>query len=125
LELGLDDIADFNNYTTDEGVNRSLPDGQTLIRLMLAAFDRYLAANASEIVEESLQTIARNIDEGEPPSTALVHATDDRSASIQGLLEPAEVIGLQDTVEMRTALKHLEQRLLEDTESTLPDRGMA
>jgi len=40
LELGLDDIADFNNYVNDEGDDRSPPDGKTLIRLMLAAFDR-------------------------------------------------------------------------------------
>ena len=71
LDLDLDDIADFSNYTDDEGDERSLPDGRTLMKLMLASFDRYLAANAAETVEESLRIIASNIDEGAPPSRRL------------------------------------------------------
>ena len=39
LDLDLDDIADFSNYTDDEGDERSLPDGRTLMKLMLASFD--------------------------------------------------------------------------------------
>ena len=125
LELGLDHIADFNNYANDEGEDSPPPDGKTLIRLMLAAFDRYLAANAAETVAESLQTIALNIDDGESPTRALVHPTDDRLAYIEGLDEPVEVVGLQNIVEIRTALKRLEQRLLEEAEPILPDGGMA
>ena len=125
LDLGLDDIADFNNYAEDEGEDRSPPNGKTLIKLMLAAFDRYLAANASETVEESLQIVASNIDEGEPPMRAAVHVRDDRMAAIQGREEPAEIVGLQNMVEVRTALRRLEQLLLEDFEPPGPDGGMA
>jgi len=84
-----------------------------------------LAANAAEAVEESLQTIARNIDKGEAPTRALIHSTDDRLAYIDGRDEPVEVVGLQDVVEIRTALIRLEQRLLEDAEPTRPDGGIA
>ena len=125
LDLGLDNIADFNNYVEDEGEDRLPPDGKNLIKLMLAAFDRYLVANASETVQHALQIVARNIDEGEPPMRAAVHFGDDRMAAIQGRERPAEVVGLQNIVEVRTALRRLEQLLLEDSDPSGPDGDMA
>ena len=125
MDLGLDDIADFSNYAEYESDDQSPIDGKTLIKLMLAAFDRYLVANASETVEESLQIIASNIDEGIPPERALVHARDDRSASITGLEDPTEVVGLRNTAAMRTELRRLERLLLNDSEPSGPHGGMA
>ena len=125
LDLGLNDIADFSNYTEDGGEERSPPDGKTLIKLMLASFDRYLAANAAETVEESLRIIAGNIDEGEPPMRAFVHLSDDRLAVMEDREEPAEVVGLGNMAEMREALRRLERRLLDDPEPAGPDGGMA
>ena len=124
LDLGLDDIADFNNYMENEGDDRSPMNGKTLIKLMLGALDRYLAANSSETVDEALQILASNIDEGEPPTRAAVHVGDDRMAAIQGREEPVEVVGLQNMVEVRTALRRLEQLLLEDFEPSGPNGGM-
>ena len=49
-KLGLDDIANSDNYADYEGDDRLPPDGKTPIKLMLAAFDRYLAANSSETI---------------------------------------------------------------------------
>ena len=125
LDLGLDNIADFNHYVEEEGEDRSPPNGKNLIKMMLAAFDRYLVANASETVQEALQIIARNIDEGEPPMRAAVHFEDDMMAAIQGRERPVEVVGLQNTVEVRTALRRLEQLLLEDFDTSGPDGEMA
>ena len=70
-QLGLDEILDLDSYGEYEGDDRKSPDGKTLIKLMLASFDRYLAANASETAEEALRIIADNIDEGTPPSGRL------------------------------------------------------
>ena len=114
-DLGLDEIADFNNYVEYEGDDPKLPDGKALIRQMLAAFDRYLAANASETVEEALQVIAGNIDERLPPTQAVVHVTDDQSASVEGRVVPEELVGLQHITETREALTDLGQFLLEDS----------
>ena len=115
-DLGLDEIADFNNYVEYEGDNRKSPDGKALIKQMLAAFDRYLTANASETVAESLQAIADNVDEGPPPTRAVVHVTDDRLASVEGRVVREELVGLQHIAETREALRDLGQLLLEDSE---------
>ena len=123
--LGLDDIADFSNYAEYESDDPSPIDARTLIKLMLAAFDRYLVANASETVQESLRILAVNIDEGTPPEGALVHARDDRSESNTGAREPTMVAGLPNTVEMREALGRLERFLLEDFEPSGRDGGTA
>lgn len=125
LELGLDEIAEFNNYAEYEGDDRRSPDGKTLVKLMLAAVDRYLAANAAETVEESLRIIAENIDEGTPPTRALVYVSDEPANSYERLDEPAEVVGLQNTAEIRAKLRRLEQHLLEDSEPAGQDGGAA
>jgi len=90
---------------------------------MLAAFDRYLAANASETAEEALQIIADNIDDGKPPQRAVVHARDDRVPSNKGPEGPEEVVGLQHIAETRAALRSLGQLLLEDPEHPEVDGG--
>ena len=125
LELGLDDIADFNRYLGDEDEGRPPPDGRTLVKLILRSFDRYLAANATETVEESLRIITNSIDEGERPEWALVHAGDHPMHGIRDREVPAEVMGLGRLAEVREALRGLERRLLEDSDSTAPDGGVA
>lgn len=124
LEMGLDDIADFSNYAADESEERPPPDGKTLIKLMFASFDRYLAANAAETVTTSLEIIAENIDEGERPTQAFVYASDEWVAAAEGRKKQMEIGGLGNMAEMRKALKDLERRLLDDTESAEPKGSM-
>ena len=125
LELGLNDIADFDHYFGDEDEGRPLPDGRTLVKLILRSFDRYLAANSTETVEESLRIITNSIDEGERPEWALVHVGDHPMHGISDREVPAEVMGLGRLAEMREALRELERRLFEDSDPTAPDGGVA
>ena len=122
-ELGLHDIADFRNYMDDDDGERPPPDGRTLMKLMLEAFDRYLAVNASETVEEALRTIRESIDGEGAPSTALVHIEDERTAALEGreIAEPIATLG--NMSEVRAALGRLGELLLADPEHPPPDRG--
>lgn len=123
-ELGLHDIADFRNYMVDDDGERLPLDGRTLMKLMLEALDRYLAANASETVDEALGTIRESIDGEEAPSIALVHLEDERMAFLEGreIAEPIATLGKMS--EAREALRELREVLLEDPESPEPERGL-
>ena len=110
-DLGLDDIADFGNYLDEEGEERSLPEGKVLIKRMLAAFDRFLAANAAETVAASLKLIQDNIDDGRFPESALLHFDDERSAFVAGgeLVQTIPTLG--DLAEVRLEIRRLEESL--------------
>ena len=125
LELDLDEIAEFSNYMEDEGEDRLPPDGKSLVRGMLRAFDRYLAVNALETVEESLRIIGHNIDRSELDIRALVHPTNDGIDVVNGrdIAEPVPTLG--NMSEVRNELAILEALLLEDAEDLGPDRGIS
>ena len=112
-ELSLDDIADFDNYMDEEGEERTLPDGRTLVKRMLGAFDRYLAANAAETVTESLMLIGNSVDDGPRPESAMLHFGDDRLSPLAGLEEGVPIPTLGNMVEIRSELRMLVEALME------------
>lgn len=120
-ELGLDDIADFGNYMDEEGEERSLPDGRTLVKRMLGAFDRYLAANAAEAVTESLLLIGNSLDDGARPESAILHFEDDRLSGLAGPDEGVPIPTLGNMVEIRSELHMLEAALMEASPPSEPD----
>ncbi|MCF6446149.1 hypothetical protein [Nereida sp. MMG025] len=76
--LGLADIADLSNYT-DEMEGRRLPDGRTVVKLMLTALDRRLAANDSDVVQKSLWLIGDVIGDGKRPTSARIEHDPERA----------------------------------------------
>ena len=123
VELGLDDIADFGNYMDEEGEERSLPVGRTLVKRMLGALDRYLAANAAETVANSLLVIRNSLDDGLRPETALLHFDDDRLSALAGPEEGVPIPSLGNMVEVRSELHLLEEALMEPPPPSEPDTG--
>ena len=121
VELGLGEIADLGNYMDNEGEERSPPDGRALIKLMLGAFDRYLAVNSAETVEESLEIIRGCIDEGERPGGVFVHLGEEELAVTVGRDGAEPIATLGNMSETRTALRRLAERLLEDSGPPEPD----
>ena len=122
-ELGLDEIADFGNYLDDESEERSLPEGKVLIKRILGAFDRYLAANGAETVAGSLALIRESIDDGRAPERAFLHFDDERSASLAGREAAQSISTLGKLAEVRAELKRLEALLLEDSGPLEPGTG--
>ena len=121
--LGLHDIADFRNYIENEDGERMLPDGRTLMKQMLEAFDRYLAMNASETVEEALTTIRKSIDGEEGPETALVHLEDERMATLERRGSAVPIATLGKLLEVRSELGRLREFLLSDPDDPQPGWG--
>ena len=111
-EIGLDDIADFGNYTDEAEEGRSLPDSRTLVKRMLGAFDRYLAANAAEAVTESLMLIGNSLDDGPRPKSAMLHIEDDRLSALAGPEEGVPIPTLGNMVEIRNELRMLAEALM-------------
>lgn len=124
-ELGLDDIAHFDNYMDEEDEERTLPDGRTLVKRMLGAFDRYLAANAAEAVTESLLLIHDNLDDGPRPEGAMLHFEDDRLSALAGSEEGVPIPTLGNMVEIRDELHMLEEALMEPPPASEPDIGVS
>ena len=122
-ELGLNDIADFGNYMDEEGEERSLPDGRTLVKRMLGAFDRYLAANAAEAVTESLFLIGNSLDDGARPESVMLHFEDDRLSGLAVADDGVPIPTLGNTAEIRSELHMLEAALMEASSPLEPDSG--
>lgn len=91
-EVGLSNIADLGQYETQEGSERDLPDGKSLVELMLDALDRELSVRSDTTVRQSLFEIAEVIDEGPRPTAAVVFLGRDRS-SIEGRKEDEDLRG--------------------------------
>ena len=122
-ELGLDDIADFANYMDEEGEERSLPDGRTLVKRMLGAFDRYLAANSAETVTESLLLIRNSLDDGTRPESAMLHFDDDRLSGLAGREGGVPIPSLGNMMEVRSELHMLVEALMEPPPPSEPGAG--
>ena len=120
-DLGLDDLADFSNYMDERGEERSLPDGRTLVKRMLGAFDRYLAANAAEAVTESLLLIGNSLDDGPRPESAMLHFEDDRLSALEGPEGGVPLPTLGNMKEVRRKLHVLEETLMEPPSPSEPD----
>lgn len=78
-EVGQEDIADLSNYEVREGAERFLPEPRHLVKEMLDALRRDMAARSSTTAQKSLRRLSQLIDEGERPKEAVVLVDPDRS----------------------------------------------
>ena len=110
--LGLGDIADFDNYMDEEGEERSLPPGRILVKRMLEAFDRYLVSNAAETATGSLALIGRCTGEELGSDSAMLHFDDERAAALVGRERVGPIPTLGYVAEVRRELSLLQEALM-------------
>ncbi|WP_170576248.1 hypothetical protein [Ruegeria atlantica] len=70
--IGHDEIADLSNYEEREGHARYLPDPRFVVKAMLDALRRDMAARSSSTVQDSIKRLGQLVDEGKKPTEAIV-----------------------------------------------------
>ena len=103
-EIGQSEIADLSHYENREDTERFLPTSQDLVKKMLDALRREMSVRSSTTVQNSLTRLGKLIDEGEPPTKAVVWV--DRDRSIVESREPRELLDGDESVP--EAVKELE-----------------
>jgi hypothetical protein len=112
-ELGLESVADIDNYVVDAEGERRRPSARVLVFEMLKAFDRHVALLDRSVYEHAMGGIREVISEGARPEDAVIQI-DPGVSEIVGARDLFSLRDVHDIGEVRVSLRRLIESLERD-----------